>query len=340
MRMHARICIRTVRLLGSTLLAMVVAAGAQAQQFTMKLSTSTTGDAINEWFRAFKEGVDKRSGGRIKIEIYPSSQLGPIPRTIEGVALGTVEMAMNASGFYESLEPRFAVFNAPGLVDGPQHAHDLLADAAIRQRLASFGAGKGVEALTASAPTGYSIISHKPIMTLADLKGQKIRIPGSPLQLEALKRLGASPLSMAFGEVLPAFQNRTIDGVWAAVTLFNALKYYDVAKTVTNLPSSWAIVVGLVNRNFMKSLGPELEAIVRDEARKADAAIVPWSVAEIARSSQAWAQNGGKEVNLNAADAKQFLAESVAAAMPLLAKSPQQKEDYEAFEAAAKKHRK
>ena len=320
-------------------LAAGVAGTACAQPFTMKLSTSTSGDALVEWLNTLKKGVEASSGGKIKVEVYPASQLGSIPRTIEGVALGTIELAMNASGFYEPLEPRFAVLAAPGLFDSQQHAHQVVNDPAIRQRLSTFGASKGVEPLSIVIPSQYVIVSHKPIHTLADFKGQKIRVPGSPLQIEPLKRFGASPLSMPFGEVLPALQNRTIDGVWAGTTLFTALKFYDIAKTMTYLPSHWAATVPLVNRNLMKSLGPDLEKIVRDEARKADASTLIWSAEDIKRSQQIWAQNGGKEIQLSPAEQKRFLDESIAADLPILTATPQGKEDYEAFDAAAKKYR-
>src|SRR5438045_9758728 len=150
-------------------------------------------------------------------------------------------------------------------------------DPAIQQRLATFGASKGVEPLSIVIPSQYVIVSHKPIHTLADFKGQKIRVPGSPLQIEPLKRFGASPLSMPFGEVLPALQNRTIDGVWAGTTLFTALKFYDIAKTMTYMPSQWAATVPLVNRHFMKASGPPLEKVVHDEVRKADQHTYGWA---------------------------------------------------------------
>ena len=63
---------------------------ANAQQFTMKLSSPTVNDAPHEWMKAFKAGVEQRSGGRIKVELYPASQLGQIPTTVDGVALGTI----------------------------------------------------------------------------------------------------------------------------------------------------------------------------------------------------------------------------------------------------------
>jgi len=320
-------------------LALAVFVGTAGAQQTMKLSTSTSGDALVEWLNTFAKGVNAASGGKIKAEVYPASQLGAIPRTIEGVALGTIEMSFNASGFYEPIEPRFAVLSAPGIFDSPAHGAKVLNDPAIRQRLSTFGATKGVEPLSIFIPSQYVIVSHKPINTLADFKGQKIRVPGSPLQIEPLKRFGASPLSMPFGEVLPALQNRTIDGVWAGTTLFTALKYYDVAKTMTYLPSHWAATVPLVNRNFMKSLGPQLEKIVRDEARKADEHTYVWAAADIKRSEKIWADNGGKTLHLSGAEQKRFLDESIAATMPILTSTPQFKEDYEAFAAAAKKYR-
>jgi TRAP-type transport system periplasmic protein len=320
---------------------LLIAAGtAGAQQFTMKLSTSTSGDALVEWLNTFAKGTTASTGGKVKAEVYPASQLGPIPRTVEGVALGTIEMSLNASGFYEGLEPRFAVFNTPGLFDSLQHAYAVIHDPAVQKRVATFGTGKGVEALTLIVPSQYAILSHKAVNRLDDLKGQKIRVPGSPIQIEALKRLGANPLSMPFGEIVPALQNRTIDGVYVGTTLFTALKFYDIAKPMTLLPSHWATTVPLVNRNFMKSLGPDLEKIVRAEAQKADKHVLTWAAEDIKRSAVTWEKNGGRHIQLAQADAKRFIDESLAATLPLLTATAQAKEDYQAFDAAAKRNRK
>ena len=286
-----------------------------------------------------RQGRHDLDGGKVKAEVYPASQLGPIPRTVEGVAMGTIEMSLNASGFYEGLEPRFAVLNTPGLFDSLEHGYAVIHDPEIQKRIATFGEAKGVEALTLIVPSQYAILSHKPVNRLDDLKGQKIRVPGSPIQMEALKRLGANPLSMPFGEIVPALQNRSIDGVYVGTTLFTALKFYDIAKPMTLLPSHWATTVPLVNRKFMKSLG-EHEKTVRAEAQKADAHILKWAAEDIKRSAQIWEKNGGKHIQLPAADAKRFIDESLAATMPLLTASPQAKEDYQAFDAAAKRHRK
>src|SRR5690606_10172464 len=131
------------RLLAGAVLA-VFAAAAGAQQFTMKLSTPTINDVSHEWMKLFKANVEKRSGGKSKVEIYPANQLGQIPRTVEGVALGTIEMTVPAVGFLIGLEPRFQVFDAPGLFDDVEHAQRVFTDPEVKKRLATFGAAKGV----------------------------------------------------------------------------------------------------------------------------------------------------------------------------------------------------
>ncbi len=331
-----------VRNLAAALAACALSVGtAGAQQFTMKLSSPTINDVQHEWMKAFKAGVESRAGGRIKVEIYPANQLGQIPRTVEGVALGTIELTAPAVGFLIGLEPRFEVFDAPGLFDDVRHGQAVFNDPEIRKRLATFGAAKGVEPLYLFLNGPLMLLSHRPIRSLADFKGQKIRTPGvAPLHIEPFRKLGASPVSMPLGEALPAMQNRTIDGSIASFSVFTAFKYYDVAKVITTLPKSFLVAAGLVNRNFMKSLGPELEAIVRDEARKAESVFSTWGYDEVGRIQKNWEANGGQVVVLPPAEASRYLAETTAAIAPIIAKSPQMKSDYEALLAAAKRHRK
>ena len=145
---------------------------------------------------------------------------------------------------------------------------------------------------------------------------------------------------MPLGEALPAMQNRTIDGSIASFSVFTAFKYYDIAKGITQLPTSFLVAAGLVNRNFMKSLGPELEAIVRDESRKAEGVFSNWGFDEVGRIQKNWEQNGGLTIAFAPADANRYVDEVTAVIWPLLAKTPQHKEDYEALLAASKKYRK
>jgi TRAP-type transport system periplasmic protein len=309
---------------------------AHAQQFTMKLSTTASSDLDVEWLNALKAGVEVGSQGKIKGQVYPASQLGTAQRTIEGVTMGAIELVLNASGMYEGLEPRFGALAVPGVFDSLQHAIKVLADSDVRKRLSGVAASKGVEVLTVLVHSPCSIVSRKPIRTLADFKGQKIRVPGSASLIEQLKQLGAAPVAMSLGEVLPAFQNGTIDGVYSGTPIPSALKYFDVAKTQTLLPSTYISIVGLVSTSFLKLLGP-LESVVRDAAAKADADTAPRVKAHISDARTVWERNGGQMITLSPADSKAYLDVVIPAAQKLLL--PDARQDYEVLRAAAAKHR-
>ena len=325
----------------AALAAVVLFAGAaNAQQFTMKLSSPTVNDAPHEWMKAFKAGVEQRSGGKIKVEIYPASQLGQIPATVEGVAMGTIEFAIPAVGFLIGMEPRFQVFDAAGTFDGVAHSQKVMADPEVRARLATFGEARGVELLVVGNNGPLMAASYKPIRAVADFKGQKIRVPGAaPLHVEPFKKLGASPVSIPLGEVLPALQNKTIDGSVSSFNVLTMFKYYDVTKTATYLPGSYLFVAGIVNREFMKSIGPELAAVVREEAQKASVVFSTYGVDDLERTREAWIKNGGEAITLPPAEAAAYLKDVTSVIPSVLATNPQMKTDYDAMIAAGKKYR-
>jgi TRAP-type transport system periplasmic protein len=318
----------------------LMVSAASAQQFTMKLSQPTINDVVHEYYKTLKAGVEARAGGRLKLEIYPANQLGQLPAVVEGVALGTIEAGSAANGFWVSLEPRFQVLDAPGLFDDVLHGNKVVNDPAIRSRLATFGADKGVEILAPGVYSPMMLLTHKGVRTVADFQGQKVRTQGgAPIQVEPFKKLGVLPVSLPLGEALPAMQNRTIDGMIAGIAPFTAFKYYDIAKPMTFLPSTTLVAPILVNRQFMKSLGPELEAIVREEARKAEVLFTDWNVADIKRAEEVWRKDGGELITLPPAEAKRYVDTVTPVATTLLSANPKVKDDYQALLAAATKYR-
>jgi TRAP-type transport system periplasmic protein len=331
---------RLVTLFVAITTASVTAVPTRAQQFSIKASLPTINDVVHEYYKTLKAGVEQRSGGRIKVEIYPANQLGQLPTVVEGVALGTIEVGAAANGFWVSLEPRFQVLDAPGLFDNVLHGYKVLDDPAIRSRLATFGADKGVEILTPGIYSPLMLLSHKAARTVADFRGQKIRTQGgAPIQVEPLKKVGVLPVSLPLGEALPAMQNRTIDGMVAAAAPFVAFKYYDIAKPMTYLPATTFAAPIVANRAFMKSLGPELEAIVREESRKAEVLFSDWNIADIKRAEDVWRKNGGEIITLPPAEAKRYIEMVTPIVTSLLSTNPRTKEDYDALNAAAAKYR-
>ena len=248
---------------------LTVATPTIAQQFTMKLSLPTVNDVTHEYFKRMKAGIEQRAAGKIKVDIYPANQLGQLPAVVEGVALGTIEAASSANGFWISLEPRFQVLDAPGMFDTLDQGFKVLNDPDIRARMATWGESKGVQVLAPSLYSPLMLLTHKAVRTAADLQGQKIRTQGgAPIQVDPLKKLGVIPVSLPLGEALPAMQNKTIDGMVGAAAPYVAFKYYDIAKPMTYLPSTMFAAPVVINRGWLKSLGPDLEKIVREESAK------------------------------------------------------------------------
>ena len=326
--------------LAAAAIALMAASPASAQQFVMKLSQPTINDVTHEYFKRIKAGIEQRSGGKIKVDIYPSNQLGQLPAVVEGVALGTIEAAASANGFWISLEPRFQVLDAPGLFDSVSHGYKMLNDPGIRARMATWGADKGVEVLAPSLYSPLMLLSHKAIRTVADFRGQKIRTQGgAPIQVEPLKKVGVLPVSLPLGEALPAMQNKTIDGMVGAAAPYVAFKYYDIAKPMTYLPATLFAAPIVANRQWMKSLGPELEKIVREEARKAEEVFSDWNINDIKGKEEIWKKNGGEVITMSAEEAKRYVDAVSPVVETVLSANPKVKEDYTALLEAAKKYR-
>ena len=324
--------------IAALLLSCTLSTAANAQQFTMKISSPTINDATQEWAKEFAAGLKARVGDKIKVEFYPASQLGQIPATVEGVAMGTIEAVAPASGFLIGLEPRMQVFDAPGLFNDMAHAQRVFADPAVRARLATFASSKGMQMVAAWPHGPLNLVSHKPVRKIADFQGQKIRVPGgAPLQVKPFEKLGAQPVSMPLGEVLPAMQNRTIDGLIASAAVFTAFKYYDVAKAMTSLPRSYLVVATMVNSDWLKSLGPELEKAVREEAFNAQRKVEKFAIDDAARTADVWKKNGGEVIIFPDAETQAYLTQVESIAPAVLSANPTMKGDFDLLSEAAKK---
>lgn len=312
---------------------------AQPATVTMKVASATINDVIHHWMKTFKATVETRAAGRIKVDLYPASQLGAIPRMVEGAALGTIECFVTATSFLTSLDPRFEIFDVPGLLADNAHAQRVFADAELRPQLLALGGGKGLQGLSIFMHSPQHVVSRKPIRTLADFSGQKVRVLSTPLQIEPLKKLGATPVPMPLSEVMPALQNGAIDGFIAASTVFSALKFYDAAKHQTALSRWPVIVVAATNRNWLARLPPDLRALVQEEAQRAEAAANAFAPADIEAAKKTWAQNGGELIALSGQDDAGFSKVVNDSATAILKQHPAVLAEFERYARIVQKHK-
>jgi TRAP-type C4-dicarboxylate transport system substrate-binding protein len=296
--------------MAATLLASVPAAHAQGgnKAFIMKLSTATINDTQHEWLRRFAAMVEKDSGGRIMGEIYPASQLGPIPRQIEGVQFGSVQAWMGPPEFLVGVDKRFEALSAPGLFTSQDQAVKVINDPPVRNLLLELGANKGLEGI-GLAPIGPSSIAmRKEIHHLADFKGTKIRVLASPFQLELIRRMDASPVAMTLADVLPGLQQGAIDGALATITVFTTFQYVDVAKYVIESDQPYLNSFVAMSKKWLATLPPDLQKIVRDDAAKVSQEIVPFVKEFFVKQRDVWKDKGGMLISLPAAEQAAMLA--------------------------------
>ncbi|HEX2546075.1 MAG TPA: TRAP transporter substrate-binding protein [Ramlibacter sp.] len=312
---------------------------AQAAPVTMKVAAATINDAQHHWMKTFKAAVETRAAGRMKVELYPASQLGAIPRMVEGTALGTIECFVTASSFLTSLDQKFEALDVPGVLTDTVHAQKVFADPDLRPHILNMGSGKGLQSISVFMHSPQHVVSRKPIRTLADFSGQKIRVLSTPLQIEPLKKLGATPVPMPLSEVMPALQNGAIDGFIAASTVFSALKFYDAAKFQTALSRWPVIVVAATNRNWLTKLPADLRAIVQEEALRAEASTVDFGRGDIEDAKKVWTQNGGQLIAMSPQDDAAFTKVVTDSATVILKQHPTALAEYERYAKVAQKHR-
>src|SRR3984885_12562862 len=294
---------RTAVAAGGIGLALTLAAGtvsAQDKTYTMKMTLPTLNDPSYFFAKAYAAALEKDSGGRIKPEIYPASQLGSIARQIEGTQFGAIQCALIPPEFFVGVDERFEVMAAPGLVDSMDHGQRLAADPAVKKLMFSLGADKGLHgvALFMNAPS--SVISKSPIRHLADFKGKKIRVLASPFQTQAIGRLGATPVAMTLGDVVPAMQQGAIDGAVGGIVVWTPMHFADAAKYVTETGQPAIYAIAEISKTWYDSLPADLQKIIDSDAAAQQTAIYPLATEIVDKARKGWTDNGGELISLPA----------------------------------------
>jgi TRAP-type C4-dicarboxylate transport system substrate-binding protein len=274
------------------------AAHAQDKTYTMKMTLPTLNDPSYFYAKAYAAALEKDSGGRIKPEIFPLSQLGSIPRQIEGTQFGAIQCEVVPPEFMVGLDERFEVMAAPGLVDSQAHGQKVAGDPAVRKLMLSLGADKGLHGAALFMAEPSEVVSKSPIRRLADFKGKKIRIFASQFQSVAFDRLGVTPVAMSLGDVLPAIQQGAIDGAVTGMGPIVNFHFIDAAKfvTLTNQPAIF--IIAEINQKWYDSLPPDLQKIVDDDAAAQSLAINPIAAKLLKQTEDNWKSSGGELIDL------------------------------------------
>lgn len=234
--MSRRFCFLTVifvlmvGLLASTMVGSVEAA---KKPIVVKLAhngNTIPEDPQNVACYKFKEMVEEKSNGELKVDIYPAAQLGDARTMVEGVQMGTIEMADIENGPMGRFVPEAMLWDLPFIFRDIDHAHKVL-DGDVGKYVQKKFVDVGIRHL-AFNDGGFRYFTNnvKPITCMADIGGLKIRVMESKVMIDTINAFGASAVPMAFGELYTALQQGVVDGQENPMNLIYSQKFYEVQK--------------------------------------------------------------------------------------------------------------
>lgn len=217
----------------------------------------------------FAELVAQKTNNQVKIEVFHSSQLGDEPELSEAVRMGTINMALLATGNVTKFEPKFNVFDLPYLFRDAAHADKVLSGE-VGDYLSAELEKKGIKVLGFWESGFRHFVNNKrPLKEPEDLKGLKMRVPNWPVLTAATQALGANCVPMPFSEIYLACQQGVVDGQEGPVFAIKSGKMYEVQKYMVLDGHTYTPMILVINPALFKSLTPEQQKAVQEAAKEA-----------------------------------------------------------------------
>jgi tripartite ATP-independent transporter DctP family solute receptor len=244
---------------------------AHAAEFTYKMANNTPAThPLTVQMQAAADRVLKATGGRVEIRIFPNSQLGSDTDMLSQIRSGAIEFFSLSGLILSTLVPPASI-NGVGFAfknyDQVWGAMDGKLGAYVRAEIGK----RGLYAFEHMFDNGFrqTTAGSKPIVTPADFKGFKIRVPVSPLWTSMFQALGASPASINFAEVYSALQTHIVDGQENPLSLIETAKLYEVQKYCSMTNHMWDGFWFLANRRAWEALPEDVRAVAAREINAA-----------------------------------------------------------------------
>ncbi len=258
---------RSMRLLllaGVLVLGLAVAAN--AADFVFKLGHIA--DPENPYAKGaekFAQLVKEKTGGKVEIQVFPSSQLGNQRDLVEGTQFGTIDFTMTSTAVLGNFLPQAAVFDLPFIFRDVQHAYKALDTVGmeIAEKL------QGMK-LLAYYENGvrHMTNSKRPIRKPEDMKGLKIRVMEQPIYIEMIKALGGNPTPMAFGELFTALQQGVVDGQENPAAHIYTARFFEVQKYISLTAHTYSAEPMLVSLAAWNKLPKDLQEKIQAAANE------------------------------------------------------------------------
>ena len=252
----------------SIVLALAVMAGlvffqtaeAKEKVFKIKLSHgATTTHALHSAAKKFQELAAAYSNNRIKVTIFPNNQLGGEQDVLQDVKTSAIEMEILYTGNLQPFAPSVGVLMLPYMFTSNEEAWaamDALADE-LNKRVVK----EANVRILGYFEMGFRFLtnSKKPVHTLADLQGLKIRVSKTAVAIETFKSWDLEPLPMAWNEVFSALQTKVIDGQENPYTTISGMKFYEIQKYITEIHYLMWTGPFIISESYFQSLPTDLQ---------------------------------------------------------------------------------
>ena len=245
---------------------------AQAQTRTIKFANQNAkGHPVVLGMERFADLVDRKSGGKLKVQVFPGGALGSDQANVSALQGGTLEMASMNSGIFASLVKEFAIYDFPFLFGNPKEA-DAVVDGPFGQNLHRKLEEKGLVGL-AYYELGFRELtnSKRPIRTVEDIAGLKLRVIPNPINVDWVKALGANPTPLPFPELYAALEQGAVDGQENPVATIKGAKLYEVQKYMTLTNHQYNPQSVVVSKKFWDSLSAGDRKILQEAAAESAA---------------------------------------------------------------------
>jgi TRAP-type transport system periplasmic protein len=266
--------ILTASVVACVLLAVPLTAAAQ-QPIRLRMGhDQPVGSMYDEGHNMFRKLVEERSGGRIKVDVFPAAQLGAEVAMVEGVRLGSIDLICANAANAATVVPELGLFSVAYLFQDIPHFERVVNDPKFGKRIDEVIASKnlGLKLIGFYSAGVRNVYSRKgSVASPDDLKGVKIRVQNNPVEVKVWKTLGAIPTPMNFGEVYQALQSGVLDAAENGLAVVDSNKHYEAAKYISQTEHQRSLSGLYINEKKLASLPPDLQKIVLDAAQEASA---------------------------------------------------------------------
>lgn len=219
----------------------------------------------------WKELLEAKSNGTMQLELYPSGQLGSKDDLLDQIATGEAICTLaDGAYFYDRGVKDFGIVFGPYLFDSWDEAYKLYESSWYQEQADKLAEVAKLKIVASNWRFGVRhTLTTKPVQSLADFHGIKLRVPTNVIQLKGMEVLGTAPTPMALGEVYTALQQGTIDGVENPVALLYYGKFHEVAKYLLLDSHVYNITNLVVGVDFFNSLTKEQQQMLMDTCKEA-----------------------------------------------------------------------